>query len=80
MPGLDDYREREALAVRVAKTGVYRSPPTSGNVFRRDVADLIREIDYERKMQSWCRSRMAHPWASPPPLPEAPAAGPGPRT
>ena len=50
VPALDDYREREALAVRVAKTGVYRSPPTSGNVFRRDVADLIREIDYERSV------------------------------
>jgi glycosyltransferase involved in cell wall biosynthesis len=38
---LGDLRER------VLKTGVYASPPTSGNVFRRDVCELLRDADYD---------------------------------
>ena len=45
-PPMADYRERERLAAEVLRTGVYLTPTTSGNVFRRDVADLLREVDY----------------------------------
>lgn len=46
-PRLRDGRERDVLQRQVAETGVYVSPPTSGNVFRRDLCDLLGEIDYE---------------------------------
>jgi len=35
------------LTERVRRTGVYVSPPTSGNVFRRDLCELLREADYD---------------------------------
>ena len=41
------YRGREDLARQVLRTGVYRSPPTSGNVFRRDVCELLRDCSYD---------------------------------
>ncbi len=44
-PHLTDARDSHALARQVLKTSVYFSPPTSGNVFRRDVALLLDEID-----------------------------------
>ncbi|AYC99973.1 glycosyltransferase family 2 protein [Neorhizobium sp. NCHU2750] len=47
VPPLSDFRGRE-LADNVLKTGAYMSPPTSGNVFRRDVAGLIEGAGYER--------------------------------
>ena len=47
-PTIKTYRERETVAWRVLKTGVYRSPPTSGNVFRRDLCELLREADYDK--------------------------------
>lgn len=48
VPALEDFRTREALATRVLRTGVYATPPTSGNVFRRDLCELLREADYDR--------------------------------
>ena len=30
------------------RSGVYKSPPTSGNVFRRDVVELLREASYDK--------------------------------
>ncbi|MFK4767776.1 MULTISPECIES: glycosyltransferase family A protein [Rhizobium/Agrobacterium group] len=48
VPPLSDFRERELLVREVLKTGYYTSPPTSGNVFRRDVCQLIEGADYER--------------------------------
>lgn len=45
---LEPFRERESLVERVLRTGVYQTPPTSGNVFRRDVCELLREVDYDR--------------------------------
>lgn len=45
---LEAFRERHALARRVLRTGVYRTPPTSGNVFRRDLCALLDEVDYDR--------------------------------
>lgn len=46
-PALRDARERGALAAQVLRAGVYVSPPTSGNVFRRDLCELLREAAYE---------------------------------
>jgi glycosyltransferase involved in cell wall biosynthesis len=45
---LESFRSRNELARRVLRTGVYRTPPTSGNVFRRDVCELLDEVDYDR--------------------------------
>lgn len=47
-PALEAFRRRDALARQVLRTGVYKSPPTSGNVFRRDVCELLREATYDR--------------------------------
>ncbi len=47
VPPLSDFRGRE-LAEHVLRTGDYTSPPTSGNVFRRDVCQFIKDADYER--------------------------------
>ncbi|MBO9196855.1 glycosyltransferase family 2 protein [Rhizobium sp. 16-449-1b] len=45
-PKLEAFRDRH-LIDSVLRTGVYTSPPTSGNVFRRDLCDLLTEVDYE---------------------------------
>jgi glycosyltransferase involved in cell wall biosynthesis len=45
---LETFRTRDHLAQEVLKKGVYRSPPTSGNVFRRDLVELLREADYDK--------------------------------
>lgn len=45
---LDSFRVRDQLLDEVLKRGVYKTPPTSGNVFRRDVCELLREVDYDR--------------------------------
>jgi glycosyltransferase involved in cell wall biosynthesis len=45
---LEAFRSRDALARRVFRTGVYKTPPTSGNVFRRDLCEFLREVDYDR--------------------------------
>ena len=47
VPRLDDFRDRDRLKREVARTGSYTSPPTSGNVFCRDVCTLLAEVDYE---------------------------------
>lgn len=47
VPPLSDSRGKE-LTEDVLDTGSYTSPPTSGNVFRRDVCELIEGADYER--------------------------------
>lgn len=44
-PGL--IRAPGDLRARVRRTGVYVSPPTSGNVFRRDLCGLLRDADYD---------------------------------
>jgi glycosyltransferase involved in cell wall biosynthesis len=48
IPSLDAYRSREDLVQRVLRTGVYTTPPTSGNVFRRDVCELLRDATYDK--------------------------------
>ena len=45
---LDSFRDRDNLLDEVLRRGVYKTPPTSGNVFRRDVCELLREVDYEK--------------------------------
>jgi glycosyltransferase involved in cell wall biosynthesis len=45
---LKEFRERQTLADRVLRTGVYTTPPTSGNVFRRDLCEHLREMTYDR--------------------------------
>src|SRR6266700_3723528 len=47
-PPLEAFRGRDVLARQVLKSGVYKSPPTSGNVFRRDLCELLREADYDK--------------------------------
>lgn len=44
-PDLIDERDQGRTAEQVLRTTVYTTPPTSGNVFRRDVALLLREIE-----------------------------------
>lgn len=50
IPALGDFRQRAVLADRVLKTGSYVTPPTSGNVFRRDLCDILREVDYDNAL------------------------------
>ncbi len=45
---LEAFRDRDGLARHVFRTGVYKTPPTSGNVFRRDLCELLREADYDK--------------------------------
>ncbi|MDQ0562536.1 glycosyltransferase involved in cell wall biosynthesis [Rhizobium mesoamericanum] len=47
VPKLGAFRDRH-LTESVLRTGVYTSPPTSGNVFRRDLCSLLEEVDYEQ--------------------------------
>lgn len=45
---LETFRDREKLTRQVLRSGVYRTPPTSGNVFRRDICELLREAEYDK--------------------------------
>jgi glycosyltransferase involved in cell wall biosynthesis len=47
VPEPDLIRATGDLRERVRRTGVYVSPPTSGNVFRRDLCELLRDADYD---------------------------------
>jgi glycosyltransferase involved in cell wall biosynthesis len=47
VPEPELIREPGNLRERVRRTGVYVSPPTSGNVFRRDLCELLRDADYD---------------------------------
>lgn len=46
-PRLTSWREREKVQRRIFDSGVYTTPPTSGNVFRRDLCALVAEADYD---------------------------------
>jgi glycosyltransferase involved in cell wall biosynthesis len=48
LSSLKSFRERDRLVNEVLRRGVYKTPPTSGNVFRRDVCELLREVDYDK--------------------------------
>ena len=43
-----NWRENSKIARKVLHDGVYATPPTSGNVFRRDVCALLEDVDYDR--------------------------------
>jgi glycosyltransferase involved in cell wall biosynthesis len=45
---LEAFRSRDVLARQVLRSGVYKTPPTSGNVFRRDLCELLREANYDK--------------------------------
>ncbi|MEI4485305.1 glycosyltransferase [Frigidibacter sp. MR17.14] len=47
LPSLRAFRDRAALQESVFSTGTYTSPPTSGNVFRRDLCAVLAEVDYD---------------------------------
>jgi glycosyltransferase involved in cell wall biosynthesis len=44
---IEAFRSGDSLAREVMEKGVYKSPPTSGNVFRRDMCELLREAEYD---------------------------------
>ncbi len=46
-PALPMGRDRDKFQAHVKKSGTYISPPTSGNVFRRDVCELLRNASYD---------------------------------
>lgn len=46
-PTLGDWREREHIQEQIYRNGVYTTPPTSGNVFRRDLCELLADADYD---------------------------------
>jgi glycosyltransferase involved in cell wall biosynthesis len=46
VPKLRTFRDKHLVKI-VLRTGVYDSPPTSGNVFKRDLCNLLEEVDYE---------------------------------
>jgi len=47
-PKLSAFRSRQAIAQSIFRTGVYVSPPTSGNIFRRDVCEHLRTAHYDK--------------------------------
>ena len=46
-PKLKEFRDFEHVQDRILQSAVYTTPPTSGNVFRRDVCELLREVEYD---------------------------------
>ncbi|OWV96123.1 glycosyl transferase [Rhizobium sp. R72] len=48
VPKLGAFRDTGALAQSVLRNGTYVSPPTSGNVFRRDLSAILKGATYDR--------------------------------
>lgn len=46
-PAFPPGYNRESIIAEIVKTGAYVSPPTSGNIFRRDVLERISDVSYE---------------------------------
>jgi glycosyltransferase involved in cell wall biosynthesis len=46
-PRLKAFRGSRTVVREILRTGVYTSPPTSGNVFRRDVCEVLRDAHYD---------------------------------
>lgn len=46
-PKLKNYRRRRELIEEIARSGTYVSPPTSGNVFCRELCQIAEEVNYE---------------------------------
>ncbi|MGU3541638.1 glycosyltransferase family 2 protein [Methylobacterium sp. A52T] len=47
-PALDAFRGQDGTVNDILRSGVYQTPPTSGNVFRRDVCDLLHQCEYDQ--------------------------------
>lgn len=47
-PDFVEGYSRAEMLTEVARNGAYRTPPTSGNVYRADVVAAIDDVDYER--------------------------------
>lgn len=47
-PALEAFRARDKIMDEILRSGVYQTPPTSGNVFRRDVCEILHECDYDK--------------------------------
>lgn len=46
-PNLSNFRDKSRIRNQIEKSGCYISPPTSGNVFRRDLCSLLEDADYD---------------------------------
>jgi glycosyltransferase involved in cell wall biosynthesis len=46
---LGAFRCRDELVRHVLRRGAYTMPPTSGNVFRRDLCEFLRDVDYDTR-------------------------------
>ena len=46
-PALETFRNTDKVVEEILRSGVYQTPPTSGNVFRRDVCELLQHCDYD---------------------------------
>jgi glycosyltransferase involved in cell wall biosynthesis len=46
-PRFKDGYSAEQMIQEVSIEGSYLTPPTSGNIYRRDIFDLTRDVDYE---------------------------------
>ncbi|KQS82222.1 glycosyl transferase [Methylobacterium sp. Leaf361] len=47
-PALGAFRGQDRTVGDILRSGVYQTPPTSGNVFRRDVCDLLHQCAYDQ--------------------------------
>ncbi|MCJ2093696.1 glycosyltransferase [Methylobacterium sp. J-072] len=47
-PALEAFRSQDRVVDEILRSGVYQTPPTSGNVFRRDVCEILHQCDYDR--------------------------------
>jgi glycosyltransferase involved in cell wall biosynthesis len=47
-PALEAFRGRDRVIDEILRSGVYQTPPTSGNVFRRDVCEILHQCDYDK--------------------------------
>ncbi|WCS24353.1 glycosyltransferase family 2 protein [Methylobacterium sp. NMS14P] len=47
-PALDAFRGQDRIVNDILRSGVYQTPPTSGNVFRRDVCELLHQCEYDQ--------------------------------
>ncbi len=46
-PALEAFRNTDKVVGEILRSGVYQTPPTSGNVFRRDVCELLEHCEYD---------------------------------
>ncbi|MCJ2055399.1 glycosyltransferase [Methylobacterium sp. J-048] len=46
-PALEAFRSQDRVTDEILRSGVYQTPPTSGNVFRRDVCEILHQCEYD---------------------------------